>query len=128
MGVPIGSEEFVQETLDAKVREHQAQLDALKRVPSTILQFKLLRDTMGGRLYNHLLRTLQPSVTRSFAENNRDQIRTFILTAIDSSVQEASQACLYLIHLKASMGGLAFSTLWRQPHQRSLPRRWGDRN
>ena len=105
MGVPIGSKEFVQEALAIKLREHQAMLDDLKKVPSTILQFQLLRDNLGVRLYNHLLRTLPPTVTRNFTAHLRDQIRAFVLSAIDSNLEEANEACLILIHLKASLGG-----------------------
>jgi hypothetical protein len=78
VGIPAGAGNYVQEKLREVAENHQKRLDALRQVPSQIVRMRLLRECLGAKAINHLLRCLPPSTTERLTRNIWEQVLNFV--------------------------------------------------
>ena len=66
LGTPIGSGAFLQACTDERLEEEEKLLAALESVPDLQSAWQILLQSASARC-NHLVRTLPPSASRSYA-------------------------------------------------------------
>jgi len=73
LGTPVGSGEFVQAHLNARLQDEQVLLDRLSAVPDPQCAWLVLMYCASPRA-NHLLRTIPPGEVRHYAEDHDRRI------------------------------------------------------
>lgn len=66
LGSPLGSDEFVISFLSVLANKHKTFLQKLDIIPHCGIQFNLARKCCGVPLVNHVLRTIDPTLTISY--------------------------------------------------------------
>lgn len=77
LGAPVGTDKFCADHLAQQHTATQADLIALRQVPSTQIQLLLLRLCLANRP-NHIFRTTPPSLTADFAQQHDGMVRAAV--------------------------------------------------
>jgi hypothetical protein len=105
VGIPAGAGNYVQEKLREVAENHQKRLDALRQVPSQIVRMRLLRECLGAKAINHLLRCLPPSTTERLTRNIWEQVLNFVADMAKETREDLTIVQQTLISLPARLGG-----------------------
>ena len=114
LGTPLGSAEFVAEHVRARILEEQRLWDAILNVPDLQCAWLLLLFCAGPRC-NHLLRTLPPSQSATYAAAHDEGMATtaWNLLGLGAGTSEAMTVAQDLLGLPLRCGGVGLRSASR---------------
>ena len=93
LGTPVGQPAFLKQSADDRLAEEEALLTAVESVPDLQSAWQILLQSANARC-NHLLRTLPPSASKSYAQGHDQRKWTAVerLLGLSLSDDERSRA------------------------------------
>jgi hypothetical protein len=110
LGIPMGSTQYLISIMEKMVEDHQRKLDLLTSIPHSSIALVLLRQCLGVKSINHVLKVIPPQGTiENLCRPIDAQVRQFLAKLLPSMKDPMTDAQFDLASLPLRLGGLGLT-------------------